>query len=285
MRSRSPPLVSRRCGRASPPPNARWGRPRALERQGLVSRADVLQARVRESEIRAELAEAAADSAAAEAALRRVLGVGDDEAFTATDAIPAPSAAPPLEEALRAAAERIDVRARSAGIDAAKAGVRREQAVLLPRLNAFGTYERNDDEPFGGRGSDWTVGVALAWTPFDGMGQVGRIRAAEATVEREAAQLEALRQQVEFEVRTAHARLVAARLRREEAEQALSHAREAHAIAATRYRNDLAPITELLAAQAAEIAAATRLEAARYDIVVAEGTYRLAAGLDLREEL
>lgn len=214
-----------------------------------------------------------------------MLGVGDDEAFTATDAIPAPSAAPPLEEALRAAAERIDVRARSAGIDAAKAGVRREQAVLLPRLNAFGTYERNDDEPFGGRGSDWTVGVALAWTPFDGMGQVGRIRAAEATVEREAAQLEALRQQVEFEVRTAHARLVAARLRREEAEQALSHAREAHAIAATRYRNDLAPITELLAAQAAEIAAATRLEAARYDIVVAEGTYRLAAGLDLREEL
>lgn len=256
----------------------------ALEREGLVSRADALQARVRESEVRAELAEAAADSAAAGATLRRVLGVRDGEAFTATDPIPAPAAVPPLQEALRAAAERLDVRARSAGVEAARAGVRSEQATLLPRLNAFGTYERNDDQPFGGRGSDWTVGIVLSWTPFDGMARMGRVRAAEATVAREAAQLEALRQQVELEVRTAHARLEAARLRREEADQALGHAREAHAIAATRYRNQLAPITELLAAQAAEAAAATRLEAARYDIVVAEGSYRLAAGLDLGEE-
>ncbi len=255
----------------------------ALERQGLVSRADVLHARVRQSEVRAELAEAAADSAAAEAALRRVVGVRDREVLTAADPIPAVARVPSLEEALRASAQRLDVRARSAGVEAATAGARREQAALLPRLNAFGTYERNDDQAFGGRGSDWTVGVALSWTAFDGMGQVGRIRAAEATAAREAAQLEALRQQVELEVRTAHARLGAALLRREEAEQALGHAREAHAITATRYRNQLAPITELLAAQAAETAAATRLEAARYEILVAEGIYRLAAGLDLRE--
>lgn len=256
----------------------------ALERQGLVSRVDVLQARVREAEIRAELAEAGADSAVADAALRRVLGVREGEVFTATDRIPETSTVPPLEEARRAATGRLDLRARSAGLGAAQAGVRRERAALLPRLNAFGTYERNDDQPFGGRGSDWTAGVSLSWTPFDGMGQVGRIRAAQATVEREAAQLKALRQQVDLDVRTAHARLGAARLRRDHAEQALIHAREAHAIAATRYRNNLAPITELLAAQAAETAAATRLEAARYDVVIAEGTYRLAAGLDVSEE-
>lgn len=75
-----------------------------------------------------------------------------------------------------------------------------------------------------------------------------------------------------------------ARLGTGRAEQALSHAREAHAIAATRYRNHLAPMIELLAAESAETAAAKRLEAARY-MVVAEGTYRLAAGLELREEL
>lgn len=256
----------------------------ALERQGLVSRVDVLQARVREAEIRAELGEAEADSAVADAGLRRVLGARKGEVFTVADGIPEPSAILPIEEARRAAAERPDLRARSAALTAAQAGVRRERAALLPRLNAFGTYERNDDQPLGGRGSDWTAGVSLSWTPFDGMGQVGRVRAAQATVEREAAQFEAFRQQVDLEVRTAHAHLGAARLRREQAEQALGHAREAQAIASTRYRNNLSPITELLAAQAAETAAATRLEAARYDVVVAEGTYRLAAGLDLREE-
>lgn len=61
--------------------------------------------------------------------------------------------------------------------------------------------------------------------------------------------------------------------RRDEAERGPGHAREAHAIAATCYRNNLASITELLAAQAGETAAATRLEAASYDIAVAEGTY------------
>lgn len=256
----------------------------SLEREGLVSRVDVLQARVREAEIRAELAEAEADFIAAEAALRRVLGMRDEVAFTATDRIPEPSAVPSVEEARQAAVDRIDVRALSAGVDAARAGVGREQAALLPRLNAFGTYERSDDQPFGGRGSDRTIGVSLSWVPFDGMAQVGRIRAAQATVEREEARLQALRQQVDLEVRTAYARLGAARLRREQAEQAVSHAREAHRIAATRYRNNLAPITELLTAQAAETAAATRLEAARYDVVIAEGAYRLAAGLDLREK-
>lgn len=256
----------------------------ALERQGLVSHVDVLQARVRGAEIRAELAEAVADSTAAEAALRRILGIADGGRVTVVDPIPGPSPVPPLGDALRFATERLDVRARAAGLDTARAGLRRERAGVLPRLNGFATYERNDDHPFGGRGSDWTVGGALSWTPFDGMGQIGRVRAARATVERETAQLDAIRQQVDLEVRTAHARLEAARLRREEAEEALKHAREAHSIASARYRNQLAPITELLSAQAAESAAATRLEAARYEIVVAEGTYLLAAGRDLREE-
>jgi len=255
----------------------------ALERQGLVSRVDVLQAQVRAAEVRAELADATAMQATAEAGLRRVLGSPAAESVVAADPVPVDSTVPRLSEALRDGGERLDVRARNATVDAAAAGVGREPAARLPRLNAFGTYERNDDDAFGGRGN-WSAGISLAWTPFDGLQQVGRVRAAVAALDRETAQRTALRQQVEFEIQTAHARLEAARLRRDHAEQAMALAREAHAIAATRYRNSLAPITDLLAAGAAETAAATRLAAARYDIVVAAGAYRVAAGLSPREE-
>ena len=255
----------------------------ALERQGLVSRVDVLQAQVRAAEVRAELADGVAAQATAEAGLRRVLGLPDTEFLVAADPIPINATVPPLEDARRASEERLDVRARSAAVDAAAAGVRRERAGRLPRLNAFGSYERNDADAFGGRGN-WTAGISLAWTPFDGFQQVGRVRAAVAVLDRETAQRTALREQVQFEIQTAHSRLEAARLRRDHAEQALTLAGEAHAIAATRYRNSLAPITELLAAGAAETAAATRLAAARYDTVVAAGAYRVAAGLSPREE-
>lgn len=255
----------------------------ALEQQGLVSRVDVLQAQVRAAEVRADLADAAAARSTAEAGLRRVLGSPETESIVAVDPIPTHATVPLLEDARRTGEERVDMQALSAAVNAAAAGVRRERAARLPRLNAFGTYERNDDNAFNGRGR-WTAGILLAWTPFDGLQQVGRVRSAVAALERETAQRTALRHRVEFEIQTGYARLEAARLRRDHAEQAVVLAREAHAIAATRYRNSLAPITDLLAADAAETAAATRLAAARYDIVVAAGAYRVAAGLSPREE-
>jgi len=255
----------------------------ALERQRLVAPVDVLQARSRLAAVRAELASALADSVHAAAALEQVLG---DSAAAAGVADPLPDAVavPGLDSALAALASRADLRARAAAVDAARLGVRRIDAAWLPRVNGFATYDLYDRRLFGSRRSYLTTGLVLSWTLFDGMHQLAEGRGARAARETAEAERDAALLEARTELRTAQARHEAARLARAHAREAYDLAREARAIGETRYRNSLSSMTELLAAQAAESAAATRLSAARYEFVVTAGAYRLAAGLNVMEE-
>jgi len=255
----------------------------ALERQRLVAPVDVLQARSRLAAMRAELAGALADSVHAAAALEQVLGERIGTAGVA-DPLPDSVTVPTLDEALAGLASRQDIAAREAALSAARLGVRRATAGWLPRLNGFATLDLYDRRVLGTSRSYLTTGVALSWTVFDGMHEVAEGRGARAASARAEAERDAALLEARTEVRTAQAQHEAARLGRAYAQEAYDLAREARAIAETRYRNALASMTDLLAAQAAEAAAATRLTAARYEFVVTAGACRLAAGLSVMEE-
>ena len=255
----------------------------ALERQRLVAPMDVLQARSRLAAMRAELANALADSVQAAAGLERVLGepVGS---VGGTDPLPDTVAVPTLEEALAGLASRPDIAARAEAVAAARLGVRRVNAGWLPKLNGFATLDFYDQRLLGSQRSFLTAGAVLSWTLFDGMHLIAEGRGARAASEHAEADRDAALLEARAEVRTAHARHEAARQGRAFAQEAYDLAREARAIGETRYRNALSSMTELLAAQAAEAAAATRLSAARYDFVVTAGACRLAAGISGMEE-
>ncbi len=255
----------------------------ALERQRLVAPVDVLQARSRLAAMRAELASALADSVDAAAALEQVLG-GRIGTGGVADPLPDSVAVPTLDGALAALASRPDIAAREEALDAARLGVRRANAGWLPRLNGFATIDLYDQKPLGTNRNFLTTGISLSWTPFDGMQLLAEGRAARAAQARAEAERDAALLQARTEVRSAQARYEAARLGRAYAQEAYDLARQAQAIAETRYRNALASMTDLLAAQAAEAAAATRLSAARYAFVVTAGAYRLAAGITVMEE-
>ena len=255
----------------------------ALERQRLVAPVDVLQARSRLAAMRAEVANAVADSVQATAALEQVLGERLGTAGAA-DPLPDSAAVPTMDEALAGLGSRPDLAAREAAVSAARLGVRRANAGWLPRLNGFATLDLYDRRVLGTNRSYLTTGIAVSWTLFDGMHQLAEGRAAGAARARTEAERDAALLEARTEVRTAYARHAAARLARAFAQEAYDLARQARAIAETRYRNALSSMTELLAAQAAETAAATRLSAARYEFVVTAGACRLAAGLSVMEE-
>jgi len=255
----------------------------ALERQRLVAPVDVLQARSRLAAMHAELANACADSVQGSAALEQVLG-GNLGSVGPADPLPDSVAVPALDEALAALPSRPDIAAREEALAAARLGVRRVNAGWLPRLNGFATLDLYDRRVLGTNRSYLTTGVVLSWTPFDGMHQLAEGRGARAARARAEAERDAALLAARTEVLTAHARHEAARLARAFAQEAYDLARQARAIGETRYRNSLSSMTELLAAQAAEAAAATRLSAARYEFVVTAGAYRLAAGMNVMEE-
>ena len=255
----------------------------ALERQRLVAPMDVLQARSRLAAMRAEIANALADSVQAAAGLEQVLGESLG-AVGVADPLPDSVRVLALDEALAGLASRPDIAAREEALDAARLGVRRVNAGWLPRLNGFATLDLYDRTLFGTNRSYLTTGVVFFWTPFDGMHQFAEGRGARAARERAEAERDAALLEARTEVRTAYARHEAARQGRAFAQEAYDLARQARAIAETRYRNALSSMTELLAAQAAETVAATRLSAARYEFVVTAGACRLAAGASVMEE-
>jgi outer membrane protein TolC len=255
----------------------------ALERQRLVAPVDVLQARSQLAAMHAELAGALADSAQGVAALEQLLGGPLGRGFAA-EPLPDSLTVPELDQALAGLHQRPDLGAREEGVSAARLGVRRVESAWLPRFNGFATLDLYDSRLLGSHRSYLTVGVVASWSVFDGLHQVAERRAAGAASARAVAERDAALLEARTELLTAQARHEAARLGRAHAQEAYDLAREARAIGETRYRNALSSMTELLAAQAAEAAAAARLAAARYEFVVTAGAYRLAAGMEVMEE-
>ena len=106
----------------------------------------------------------------------------------------------------RAQAMRPDILARKLAIDVLKHQVIVEKAGTRPQLSAFASYDIYSEpsllsvrDSFSG----YTIGVQATWNVFDGFATRGRVRSVQAQQGQAEAQLEATRQQVEADVRTA----------------------------------------------------------------------------------
>lgn len=250
--------------------------------QGMVTRSDLLLAQVRSGEISAQLIGARAQAGLARRQLALMLGAPDDTAFVLPDSLP-------TAERLRAVAERLspirgadraDVRAAATMAEAARRDAGRATGRLIPRINGFGRYDWNDpDALFGGERS-WTVGVMATWTPFSGAGEIADRRGARARAVAARAMAEAARAQAALEGAARESDVVVALERLTIAERAVDQGAEAERLVARRYAGGLAPITELLGAQAAETQTRLGLAEARVNVITALAARALARGAD-----
>lgn len=253
---------------------------------GLVVESDLLQARVRESEAEAALAEAQRDAAVARAALNLEMGRALDTPFTLPDRLPGQpdvpegAAAPEPLAALvgRAAERRPDLQAVSARVEAARSALDGARAARLPRLGWSGSFEADAEDPADDPGSHWSLGLGLTWTGFDGFATGARIEAARARVEEVERLAELARLGVDLEVESAFRSLEAARLRIREASEAVTLAERSAAIVRDRYREGLTTVVELLEAEIVLSGSRTRELQARRDLAVARGRLDLALG-------
>lgn len=252
---------------------------------GLAVESDTLQAQVRESEARAELAAAERDAAVARAAL--ALEMGRDpggglvlpEALEVEDGI---AEVPLVERIAEAEAARPDLEAARAGVEAARAGLARSRAGRLPELGWSGAYEADSDEAFdlsdSEWGTSWTLGVGLTWTGFDGFATDARIARARAELDRAESLLELARRGVALEVEAAVRGLDAARLRWAEARDSVALAERSAEIVRDRYGEGLTTVVELLEAE--DLVAGSRIRElqARRDVAMAGAELELATG-------
>lgn len=254
----------------------------SMERNGLVTRSDMLLASVRANELDAQLAAALGNARMARRRLATLIampgGTVDLDAWMPGAGALRAEAAP--DTAPAGVAGRADLRAAVLGARAAGADVNRARAAYLPRLNAFGRYDWHSlSRPYDGLPS-WTAGVMLSWSPFAGGAQLADTRRAEAqraTADAAAAGAGAQAQLQEAQTRTD---LVVALQQLDLAELSAAQAVEAHRIVTRKYEGGLATIVELLDAAAAEARTAVELSAARYAVITADAARRQALGRD-----
>jgi len=223
---------------------------------GLLTDADVLaaEAELRTAEARRLAAARDRDRAREDLALQ--LGWEVDRVPVPVDTLgavrPPPAVVPkPAMPVTR----RPDLQALAASREEAAAEARRAGASFLPRIEGFAGWSSHADQAFGVDGSDWTVGVALRWTVFSGLGRFAvRRQAAEA---REIARIREA-----DATRTARAQVVQARRDvaaswsgLEATRAAARAAREARHLMRRRFEEGLATPAELLQADARAVQA------------------------------
>lgn len=244
-----------------------------LHEQGLITRADLLSARVRVLELESQLAES--ENAAEETAdrLRYLVGLRADVPLALTDSLaePTPVAEAPAVDGVNET--RSDMQALRRQIDAASERVRARRFAFLPSLNLFGSYEWNDEAALGFDGEGWTAGATLRWNLFQGYEQAGAAEQARAELQRARLAYEDQARQNAIELDAARRTLATTRDRLALARTAVEQARENLRIRSDRYGQGLEQTTDVLAAEVALANARLRRLQTLYDHTVA--AYRL----------
>lgn len=255
-----------------------------MHQAGLVVESDLLQVRVRKTEIEEMVIRAESAAAVALAGLNLVLGepqsriytlsaLWDDDVWNLDDEEAA------LETLLQEArANRPDLKASALKAEAAALMIQTARSEGRPEVGVSGIYEANAEDFIGADGTNWSVMAHARLRLFDGRAVRARVARSEAEHRMAQGAAELLGQSVELEVRTAFHDLRAARKRIEQTGLAVELAGTSLAMVQDRYREGLAQLVELLEAETALTSAWTREVQARRDLLLADATLKLAIG-------
>lgn len=180
---------------------------------GSVSQLNVNRAQVSLANEQPALLEARSSVPTAYVALAQLLGVAyPADARTRPFRVRGELSCPPMHMTLaeciaRAQGTRPEIAARKLAIDAFKHLIVVEKAGTRPQVNAYAAYDVYSEPSLlsvRDNFSGYTLGVQATWNVFDGFATRGRVRGVQAQQGQAEALLEAEKQQVEADVRTAY---------------------------------------------------------------------------------
>ncbi len=152
------------------------------EVQGLAKYADVLEAKVRLNERKDQLREAKHQLQTANEYLASLLGLDLNLQLKTTDFL---SQTPPqqlIADLNKNIENRSDLKAYKKQVEASENMLKSERMKFFPRLNAFGTFELNDNKLLGASAQNYLVGASLSWNIFNGYKNRGSTHKANANL-------------------------------------------------------------------------------------------------------
>jgi outer membrane protein TolC len=152
------------------------------------------------------------------------------------------------------------------------------RAEFLPSISAFGMFETDSHNFASNGGSNWTLGVNVHFTIFNGRADQARLDESRFRQQREDALREQMTQAVRLQVQRAFLELQTARQRIEVSQHAARHAEESLRIIRNRYQAGLTTVTDLLRAEVAVTSAKARFLKALFDQHISAANLELQVG-------
>ncbi len=221
--------------------------------QGLITRADLLEADVRVLDLNSKRTAAVAGVKNASDGLKYLLGMELAGEIEPTDGLEMRR----VEVSVKSGnldiagvnAQRSDMQALHLQTQAAKQQLQVSKMQFLPQLNVFGSYELNDNKLFGNHGTNWTVGAMLQWNLFAGLKNVGGVAQQRANLQKSRIAYEDRMLANEMEIEKARRGVVQSLEQLELAQRGIEQARENLRIRTDRYSQGLEKTTDVLNAE------------------------------------
>jgi outer membrane protein len=257
---------------------------------GMVPRADTLKARAALEGARVSLHEADGELLIRKAELNEAMGLDLDFPIMIEDVELEKLDVPEFDSVLMVAyRNRPDVEQQKSSIAASKYNMMMAWINRLPTLTLIGGYSLNaerfafEDLPLNRTNwddnSDWSVGLTLSFPIFDGGTRSRAITEANIDLNNARLGYRDLERQVKLEVKSAHINLENASKKIELTRRQVASAEESYEAALGRYKNGLAPITEVIDAEVALTEGQINFISSKYDFLEAKALLKRAIGV------
>jgi outer membrane protein TolC len=217
--------------------------------QGMISKADYLAAAVRVRDLESRQSEAKDQLQSVQENLRFLLGMSEEVIIKPTDSLRMASVSLgsiPYNPAV----ENSTLQALQYRVQAAEEMVKSSKFNFLPSLNAFGSYEFNDDVLFGTRGESYFVGATLKWELFSGFSKAGKAMQSRAELKKAEVAYHSQSLKNRMEIKQARRSVKQAQKQFDFAEASVEQATEDLRIRSDRYQQGMETTSDLLRAEA-----------------------------------
>lgn len=215
-------------------------------KQGLIQKSDVLNVQVQVTTVETNLAKANSNIRNASDYLSLLMGQSDGFVYKVDNAMQTEHS--PTDAITKIAASRSDFVAMQKAIEATDLMIKSNKMSFYPKLNAFGSYQLNDNRMLGFGANAYLAGVQLTWDIFKGNRSKNTI--ATQTLERNklSEQLTQQKEQSQLELNKAYRDLADAQFDIKQQKLSIEQAIEALQILQNRFQQGLVNTTDVLQA-------------------------------------
>jgi outer membrane protein TolC len=215
--------------------------------QGLLQKADLLEVKVRVTEVSDQLKTAKSNVKNASDYLAFLMNEQGDVVYEPSEELVPDNLGETVEVTLE---NRADVKAMDLVSEAYKANMKADNMTFLPKLNAFASYEMYDDQIFQADAKGYIIGASLSWDVFKGSQRFAKAGKSKTSYEKAKQEYEQYVAKSTMELQRTKRMVEDAESRLQTSKLAMEQSEESLRIRTNRFKEGLEKTTDLLMAEA-----------------------------------